>query len=255
MVYDPIKAHEYYLKYRKKGLLKGRKKGKGKAKTSTKKIKQESLVGLSTGGLNDNGKMLWAMKKKELQAEMNAKLAKATDPADRKEIMEDYQSKALQELQKIKSDPHNATAKKESATKGGKSSSSGSGSKPKEKSEKREAPTSKPELNTKKKTEKSGVPSAPTKGKSSAVYKGSTKMSTEDQIKLAAEIKNAGTKQIQKSTNKVVNQIKDEVSKMREQLTSGAFDNLTAPQRAEMRDKIQSMIDSLMAQIKKKKVV
>ena len=30
MAYDAQKAHEYYLKYKKKGLKKGRKKGKGK---------------------------------------------------------------------------------------------------------------------------------------------------------------------------------------------------------------------------------
>ena len=51
------KAHEYYMEYRKKGLKKGRKKGKTKAKT--KKSKKTSLVGLQTGGLNEQGAMQW----------------------------------------------------------------------------------------------------------------------------------------------------------------------------------------------------
>ena len=107
MAYDPVKAHEYYMQYRKQGKKKGRKKGKGKT-TSAKKT---SLIGLSTAGLNDNGKMQWALKKKTLQDELNEKLAKTTDPNERKELVEDYQSKALNELRKIKSDPNMATAK------------------------------------------------------------------------------------------------------------------------------------------------
>ena len=47
MAYDPVKAHEYYMKYRKKGLKKGRKKGK--------KAAQTSLLGVSVSGLNSDG--------------------------------------------------------------------------------------------------------------------------------------------------------------------------------------------------------
>ena len=134
MAYDPVKAHEYYEKYKKKGLKKGRKKGKGKT-TSTK---QTSLVGLSTGGLNDAGKMNWAMTKKDLQAEMNAELAKATTDEQRAEIRADYQGKALQALQKMKSDPAFAQAKKAKAAKAGssKGSSKSGGKSSKDKSKK-----------------------------------------------------------------------------------------------------------------------
>jgi hypothetical protein len=111
MAYDAQKAHEYYMKYRKKGLKKGRKTGTRKKSSSQKK---ESLVGLSTGGLNDSGKMAWAMKKKELQNQMNVDLAKARTPEERAKIQNDYQSKALAELQKMKSDPSTAKAKKAS---------------------------------------------------------------------------------------------------------------------------------------------
>lgn len=130
MAYDPIKAHEYYMKYRKKGLLKGRKKGKAKtSKKSTKKTstKKQSLLGLSTAGLNDTGKMQWAMAKDNLTKQMNTALAKATTDEEKQKIRSDYQNKALAELQKIKADPSMAQAKKAS-TKGsaGKSSSKGS---------------------------------------------------------------------------------------------------------------------------------
>lgn len=119
MAYDKEKAHEYYVKYRKKGIKKGRK--KGKSKTSTKKT---NLVGLSTGGLNDQGKMQWAMAKEKLKTDMNAALAKAKTPEEKEKIRQEYQKKALSELQKMKSDPSMAKAKatKAASSKSAKSS-------------------------------------------------------------------------------------------------------------------------------------
>ena len=128
MAYDPIAAHEYYIKYRKKGLLKGRKKGKKKNITSKKRgrkssTKKQNLIGLSTGGLNDSGKMQWAMAKESLTTQMNADLAKAKTDQEKQQIRHAYQNKALQELQKIKSDP---SAAKQKATSSKSKSSSGS---------------------------------------------------------------------------------------------------------------------------------
>lgn len=123
MAYDPVKAHEYYINYRKKGLKKGRKKGKGKAAKTPK----SSLVGLGTAGLNDAGKMQWAMLKKELNEQMNAELDGVTDIQQRKDIISKYQNQALAALQKIKADPSYATPKKTRASSGGSSSKKSSG--------------------------------------------------------------------------------------------------------------------------------
>lgn len=122
MAYDPVKAHEYYINYRKKGLKKGRKKGKGK----TTKTPKSSLVGLGTAGLNDAGKMQWAMLKKELNEQMNAELDGVTDIQQRKDIISRYQNQALAALQKIKADPGYATPKKAKASSGSSKSSGGS---------------------------------------------------------------------------------------------------------------------------------
>lgn len=176
MAYDPVKAHEYYMKYKKKGLKKGRKKGKGK----TASTRQTSLVGLSTGGLNDAGKMNWAMTKKDLQAEMNAELAKATTDEQKAEIRADYQGRALQELQKMKKDPAFAQAKKAKAGKAGsskagssKSGSKSSGSNGKTKKEKK-AKTIKPKTSSKK-IVLSSVPKTSTGGsKASSTSKAKT---------------------------------------------------------------------------------
>ena len=130
MAYDPVKAHEYYEKYKKKGLKKGRKKGTKKAK----KGKQTNLVGLSTGGLNDEGKMQWAMAKEKLKNEMNAAMSKAKTQEEKDKIRAEYQNKALAELSRMKSDSATAKPKKEkvaknsskASSKGSKSSSKGS---------------------------------------------------------------------------------------------------------------------------------
>lgn len=127
MAYDPVKAHEYYEKYRKKGLKKGRR--KGRKRTTSSKIKKQSLLGLSTFGLNDAGKMNWAMAKKDLQDQMNAEIAKATTDEQKAEIRADYQGKALKALQDMKKDPSFAQAKssKSGSKSGGKSSNKNSG--------------------------------------------------------------------------------------------------------------------------------
>lgn len=122
MAYDAAKAHEYYLKYKKKGLKKGRKKG-------AKKAKQQNLVGLSTGGLNDQGKMQWAMTKDKLKSEMNAALAKAKTPEEKDKIRAEYQNKALAELTKMKGDTSLAQAKKAKAASTKSASSKGSSAK------------------------------------------------------------------------------------------------------------------------------
>lgn len=128
MAYDPVKAHEYYEKYRKKGLKKGRKRGKGRKKTTggrrkkaaaQKKIKKESLIGLSNSGLNEAGKMQWAMQKKELQEKMNAELQAASSDEQKAEIRERYQNQALESLMKIKTDNKYHDEKIEGASNGG----------------------------------------------------------------------------------------------------------------------------------------
>ena len=48
-------AHEYYVKYRKKGIKKGRKKG-------SKKGSSTGLLGVSTSGLNTDGAVEDAVK-------------------------------------------------------------------------------------------------------------------------------------------------------------------------------------------------
>lgn len=128
MAYDKDKAHEYYIKYRKKGLLKGRGSGKTE-KTKGKKgsKKKTSLVGLSTSGLNDAGRMQAALVKEKITDEMNDALSKAKTDAEKEQIRQEYQNKALAEIQKLKSDGQYAQAKKEKASKstGGSSKSSG----------------------------------------------------------------------------------------------------------------------------------
>lgn len=135
MAYDAAKAHEYYEKYRKKGLLKGRAKGATKKKSTKKKgskksTKKTNLVGLSTAGLNDEGKMQWAMAKEKLSSDMNAALGKAKTQEEKDKIRSEYQNKAMQELKKMKSDSSLAKEKKTSTKSSSKSSSSkGSSSK------------------------------------------------------------------------------------------------------------------------------
>lgn len=127
MAYDAAQAHEYYIKYRKKGLKKGRKTGTTKKKSTSKKSTRTiSLVGLSTSGLNDNGRMQAALIKEDLKNEMNEAMGKAKTLEERGAIRQQYQQRALAEIQKLKSNPSYATEKKTStkSSSGGKSGSS-----------------------------------------------------------------------------------------------------------------------------------
>lgn len=136
------KAHEYYIKYRKKGLKKGRKKGK--------KTAQTSLLGVSASGLNSDGAIEAAAIKDRVKKEMNAALAKANTDEEKLAIRKEYAKKANDEIAKLKADPKFAKAKAAKATKGsfGKSSagSKGSSGKGTTKSKKAAAATSKSEV-------------------------------------------------------------------------------------------------------------
>lgn len=127
MAYDAAKAHEYYVNYRKKGLKKGRKKGSG-TKSSTK-----SLVGVSTAGLNSDGKVEAALIKEKVKKEMNEALKKAKTDEEKDQIRREYSKKAIAEMDKLKADPKYAKAKAVKAAKAPKatktSSSKSSGSK------------------------------------------------------------------------------------------------------------------------------
>lgn len=131
MAYDKQKAHGYYMQYRKKGLKKGRTKGTGKKKTGAK-VKKTNLLGQTTSGLNDSGRIQAALVKEKMTAEMNAALAKATTQEEKDAIRVEYSQKAQEQIASLKNDPKYAQAKKESAkgSKGstGKKSSGGSSS-------------------------------------------------------------------------------------------------------------------------------
>lgn len=115
MAYDKQKAHEYYIKYRKKGLLKGRKKGKAKTKGKAKKAKQESLVGVSTSGLNEQGKIEAAFIKDDMKKQMNEALSKAKTDEERQQIKKDYSLKAVQAINDLKNNSDYAQPKKAKA--------------------------------------------------------------------------------------------------------------------------------------------
>lgn len=234
MAYDPIKAHEYYMKYRKKGLLKGRKKGKAKtSKKSTKKTstKKQSLLGLSTAGLNDTGKMQWAMAKDNLTKQMNTALAKATTDEEKQKIRSDYQNKALAELQKIKADPSMAQAKKAS-TKGsaGKSSSKGS-------SGGSSGGTSK-STNTAKSATKGKVSSSNGKMLRSYAPKSGGSSSGTKQTGLTEEQKQIREQMVQ-SANEMVSSIRE---RMRDMSTS---------EKAEAKKTLRTIADELRKRIRK----
>lgn len=119
MAYDPVKAHEYYVKYRKKGLKKGRKKGKGKVKTV-------SLLGTSTANLNDEGRIQAALIKEKLKKEMNEALKKATTDEEKEKIRIEYSRKAMQQIAALRNDSKYAKPKAVKKTTGNSRSSSGS---------------------------------------------------------------------------------------------------------------------------------
>lgn len=96
--YDPVKAHEYYMKHRK---LKGRKK-----KTSI-------------ADLSEAGKIAAKEVKEQLQAELKAALKKVKrgNTAERKRLRELYQQKYEAELNEIRKDASMVKAPKQKATK------------------------------------------------------------------------------------------------------------------------------------------
>ena len=138
MAYDKQKAHEYYIKYRKKGLLKGRKKGKAKTKGKAKIAKQESLVGVSTSGLNEKGKIEAALIKDDMKKQMNAALSKATTDEERQQIKRDYSLKAVQAINDLKNSSDYAQPKKAKAAKAAKAPKESKASTSKESSKKSE---------------------------------------------------------------------------------------------------------------------
>jgi len=104
--YDPVKAHEYYMKHRK---LKGRKK-----KTSI-------------ADLSEAGKIAAKEVKEQLQAELKAALKKVKrgNTAERKRLRELYQKKYEAELDEIRKDPTMLKAPKQKATRQKTAKSSG----------------------------------------------------------------------------------------------------------------------------------
>lgn len=122
MAYDPVKAHEYYVKYRKKGLKKGRKKGSGKTKTGS-----TAFLGVSSQGFNDEGRMQAALIKENIKKEMKAALASAKTDEERQKIRLEYSKKAQQEINKLKSNAQYIKPKTAKASSS--KSSKGSGSK------------------------------------------------------------------------------------------------------------------------------
>lgn len=211
MAYDKEKAHEYYIKYRKKGLKKGRKKGKGKAST-----KKTNLVGLSTGGLNDQGKMQWAMAKEKLKTDMNAAMSKAKTPEEKEKIRQDYQQKALSELQKMKSDPSMAKAKATKASTGSKNTQSSSS----------KASSSK--------SSKSSSKSSGSTNTSSAVQQ-----ATEQMAKTVEQMKDLITQLTQKLFGDSAEGIESELA------------NLTDEQKEIVRTNIQNTIDAIKKKLGK----
>lgn len=108
--YDPVKAHEYYMKHRK---LKGRKK-----KTST-------------ADLSEAGKIAAKEVKEQLQAELKAALKKVKkgNTAERKRLRELYQQKYEAELDEIRKDSSMLKAQKQKAAKSSSGKKSGGSSK------------------------------------------------------------------------------------------------------------------------------
>ena len=117
MAYDKAKAHQYYMEYRKKGLLKGRKKGKAKTskKGSSKKAKTESIVKASSG-LTVEGTIEANNIKASMKKEMNEALKGAKTDEEKKAIIADYSKKQASALDALKKDPKYASAKAQKAS-------------------------------------------------------------------------------------------------------------------------------------------
>lgn len=121
MAYDPVKAHEYYEKYKKKGLKKGRKKGSGKKSTGKKKAKSVSLLGVSAAGLNDEGRMQAALVREQYKSQMNAALAGAKTEEERQQVRLEYSRKAQQAINDLKGSAEYAKPKASKSGSSGKS--------------------------------------------------------------------------------------------------------------------------------------
>ena len=196
MAYDKDKAHEYYIKYRKKG---------SKKKTS--------LVGLSTSGLNDAGRMQAALVKEKITSEMNDALSKAKTDAEKEQIRQEYQNKALTEIQKLKSDGQYAQAKKEKASKSAGGSSS-------------------------KSSKSSGGSTSKSSGSSSK--SGTSNTSTKTGVKATYTDENTNSKKLQESVDKL------------NSLMTGLSDkiaSMTDEQKAETKDILTDIISELKNQL------
>lgn len=205
------KAHEYYMEYRKKGLKKGRKKSKTKAKA--KSSKKTSLVGLQTGGLNEQGAMQWALAKEKLTSEMNSALGKAKTQAEKDQIRQQYQQKALSELQKLKKDPSMAKASTSKSSKSSSGSKSSGGS------------------------SKSSGGSSKSSGSSSSSAKTST-----------SSANSADVAQV----TKAVEQMKDVVSQLQEKLLDDDVKDKISSMSEEQKQAVRSTIETAIADLRKK---
>lgn len=103
----------YYQNYRKKGIKKGRKRSTGTTGTSTT-AKSAGLLGVSTVGLNDEGRIRGALIKEKVKKEMNEALKKATTDEEKEQIRLEYSRKAQQQISALKADPQYAKPKKTS---------------------------------------------------------------------------------------------------------------------------------------------
>ena len=242
MAYDPIKAHEYYEKYVKKGLRKGRKKGSSKSsskkKGSSKKAsaKKTSLTGVSTSGLNDAGKIEAAFTKEKITKEMNEALAKETTDEGKEKVRREYSLKAQEAMNKLKSDPKYAQAKKASS-KGAKSSKSGSsgGSKG----------SSKSETSSKGSTKKAEIRSvAATKAPKSSGGKGTGIVAAKTTTKTATltEAQKQERQALVDNVNDLTKQFKDKIG------------NMTAEEKADAKRKLTKTVNEIRAKISKIKV-
>lgn len=242
MAYDPVKAHEYYEKYRKKGLKKGRKKGKAK---------QTSLVGLSTAGLNDSGKMQWALTKESLQTEMNKALSEASSDEEKAKIRADFQNRALQALQGMKSDSSYAKPKKAKASSTKKTSTSQSStSKSSTASGSKKSASSKKEGDNVKSNDISDDDGTTTSKKSK-----SSKRQSKKGIKVVSRGKGteaaekvASTKQALASMTAQVEQLKSEIDKLKALLPT-----MSTEKKEELKTEIIGVLDTLKQKKQKAK--
>lgn len=232
----------YYQEYKKKGLKKGRKKS-SKKKTSSKKGKKgksETLLGLSNSGLNDAGKMQWAMEKDNLSKQMNAELAKAKTPEERARIKQDYQNKALAALQKIKSDPKMAKAKKEKAAKASKGSSGNKGSSGGKESTKESSKSKKDDDED----EEESTAKSSKSSKSTAAQGGTSKGTTTSRSAVSTSAAEPVLDESEEPLNdEQISNIKDRIETLREQI---------ADMPPETREMVKARVSDMITELKKR---